>query len=205
MTAGRPAFPVLRWMALAWLAIYVPCYAWAYGPANFLFLCNLAVFLVAAGLWRGDAMLLSSQAVGLLAVSLVWTADFSSRLATGAHWIGGTEYMWDSKWPAFARALSLYHVAAPLVLLHGLRRLGYDARGYPLQSALAVAGVLLGRLFGPDANINGAFADPMFRRVWGPPPIHLAVVAGALVLGVYPLTHLVLRRAFRPAVSSGEA
>jgi len=198
MMAARPAFPVLRWLALLWLAVYVPSYTMAYGLANFLFLCNLAVFLIAAGLWAGSALLLSSQAVGILVVSLVWTADFALRILTGTHWIGGTEYMWDPKWPLFPRALSLYHVATPFVLLHGLRRLGYDRRGYLLQCAIAVAGLIAGRLLGPDANVNGAFADPMFKRAWGPPPIHMAVVAGALTLVVYPLTHLLLKRAYPP-------
>lgn len=204
MTAERPAFPALRWLALAWLALYVPSYAVAYGFANFLFLCNLGVFLVAAGLWAGNALLLSSQAVGILLVSLVWTADLSSRLLTGAHWLGGTEYMWDPKWPIFTRLLSLYHVATPFVLLHALRRLGYDPRAYPLQSSIAIAGVLVGRLFGPDENINGAFMDPMFKRAWGPPPVHMAVVAATLVLGVYPLTHFALRRMFHLAINPTE-
>ena len=39
----------------------------------------------------------------------------------------------------------------------------------------------------------------MFKRAWGPPLIHMAVVAATLVLGIYPLAHLLLRRAFRPA------
>jgi len=199
VTARRAAFPVLRWIALAWLAVYVPAYAVAYGFANFLFLCNLGVLLIAFGLWTGSALLLSSQAVGLLVVSAVWTLDLASRLLTGAHWIGVTEYMWDPRWPLFTRLLSLYHTATPFLLLYTLRRVGYDARAYLFQSALAVAGILVGRLFGPQANVNGAYVDPMFKRAWGPPPVHMAVVAATLVLGVYPLAHLVLRRAFRAA------
>ena len=67
MKAGEPAFPLLRWWALAWLAVYAPAYAVAYGFANFLFLCNVGVFIVVAGLWFGSALLLSSQAVGIFA------------------------------------------------------------------------------------------------------------------------------------------
>ncbi len=44
-------FPRLRWAAAAFLAVYVPAYALAYGLANFLFLCNLSVLLAGAGLW----------------------------------------------------------------------------------------------------------------------------------------------------------
>lgn len=195
-----PAFPVLRWVALAWLAVYLPAYALAYGWANFLFLCNLGVFVLTAGLWTGSALLVSSQAIGVLVVDLVWTADLLLRLLTGRHWIGGTEYMWDPQWPLVTRLLSLYHAATPLLIVHGLRRLGYDPRGLALQSALAVVFVVAGRFLDPALNVNGAFADPLFKRAFGPAPLHLAVVAGTLVLLVYPATHGVLRRLCRPAV-----
>lgn len=200
MTGAAPAFPVLRLIALAWLGVYLPAYALAYGWANFLFLCNLGVLILAAGLWTGSALLLSSQAIGMLVVDLVWTADLLSRLLTGAHWIGGTEYMWDPQWPLFTRLLSLYHATTPLLIVHALRRLGYDPRAYWLQAAMAAICVPLGRLLGPAANVNGAFLDPIFKRAWGPAPVHLAVVAGALVLVVYPLTHVALRRIFQPSL-----
>lgn len=192
---SAPAFPRLRWAALLWVALYLPSYAAAYGFANFLFLCNLGLFVTALGLWTGSAFLLSSQALGMLAVSLAWTADLVSRLLTGTHWIGGTEYMWDPKWPLPTRLLSLYHAAVPCVLVYALRRVGYDPRGYRLQAGLAVAGVLVARMLGPEANVNHAFVDAILKRSFEPAPLHVLVIAGALVLVVYPLTHLVLARA----------
>jgi len=191
------AFPVLRWAALAFVLVLVPAYAAAYGPANFLFLCNLSVFLTTIGLWTGSRLLLSSQAVGLLAIAAAWTLDLALRLLLGRHLIGGTEYMWDERFPLVTRLLSFYHVAESAVLLYALRRLGYDRRGYLLQSAIAIAAVWAGRLAGPSANVNHAFVDPLFRRAWGGAASHVAAVAGTLVLVVYPLTHLALARAFR--------
>jgi len=191
------AFPVLRWAALAFVLVLVPAYAAAYGPANFLFLCNLSVFLTTIGLWTGSRLLLSSQAVGLLAIAAAWTLDLALRLLLGRHLIGGTEYMWDQRFPLVTRLLSFYHVAESAVLLYALRRLGYDRRGYLLQSAIAIAAVWAGRLLGPSANVNHAFVDPLFRRAWGGAASHVAAVAGTLVLVVYPLTHLALARAFR--------
>ena len=47
---GRHLFPRLRWLGLAWLVIYLPSYAAAYGFANFLFLCNLGVMLIPVSL-----------------------------------------------------------------------------------------------------------------------------------------------------------
>ncbi len=187
-------FPRLRWAAVAWMAVYVPSYAFAYGFVNFLFLCNLAVILVAVGIWTCSRLLLSSQAVGILLVGGVWTLDFGSRLLTGSHLIGGTEYMWDPQWPLFTRLLSLYHVILPVLLVVVLRRIGYDRHGYLLQSAIAIVGVVVGRFFGPTANINDAFVDPILKKTWGGPVTHLAVVSGALVLVAYPLTHWLLLR-----------
>ena len=159
-------FPVLRWAALAFVLVLVPAYAAAYGPANFVFLCNLSVFLTAIGLWTGSRLLLSSQAVGLLAIAAAWTLDLALRLLLGRHLIGGTEYMWDARFPLVTRLLSFYHVAVSAVLLYALRRLGYDRRGYLLQSAIAVAAVSAGRLAGA-----GGERQPRVRRSDLPPRV----------------------------------
>lgn len=190
----RPGFPRLRWAVAAFLAVYLPGYALAYGLANFLFLCDISVVLAAVGIWTGSRLLLSSQAVGSTLVGVAWTADVASRLLTGRHLIGATAYMWEPQNPLFARLLSLYHVALPVALLLALRRLGYDARGFWLQSAIAIVAVAAGRLFGPAANINYAYVEPLLKRTWGGPVTHVAVVAGFLVLVVYPLTHALLAR-----------
>jgi len=191
---SAPCFPRLRWVAAAFLATYVPAYGVAYGLANFLFLCNLSVVLAAAGLWTCGRLLLSSQAVAILLVGAAWTLDLASRLLTGSHSIGGTEYMWDPQWPLFTRLLSLYHMALPVLLVLALRRIGYDPRGYWLQSGIAIVGVSIGRLFGPAVNLNYAYVEPLFKRTWGGPVTHVAAVAGFLVLLAYPLTHLLLLR-----------
>jgi hypothetical protein len=197
---NRPAFPVLRWCALAWLLVYVPAYTVAYGVANFAFLCNLSVFLVAAGLWWDSALILSSQAVGLFMIATAWSLDLVSRLVTGSHWIGGTEYMWDPQWPLVTRCMSLYHVVIPVLLIHALRRIGYDRRGLWLQSGIALLAVPAGRLLPPDLNVNHAFVDPVLQRSFEPAALHLGLVAGVLVLIVYPLTAAGLRR-FLPGVA----
>jgi hypothetical protein len=124
-----PGFPRLRWAAAAFLAVYLPGYALAYGLANFVFLCNLSVILAGVGIWTRSRLLLSSQAVASLLVGLAWTADVAFRLLSGRYLIGATAYMWDGQWPLFTRLLSLYHVALPVVLVLALRRIGYDARG----------------------------------------------------------------------------
>jgi hypothetical protein len=185
-------FPRLRWAVAGFLALYVPSYWIAYGLVNFTFLCNLSVILAAIGVWTCSRLLLSSQAIAILFVGTAWTLDVAGRLLVGRHLIGGTEYMWDRQWPLPTRLLSLYHVALPVTLVYALRRVGYDARGYWLQSAIALTGVLAGRLFGPQLNINSAFVDPILKRTWGGPLTHVAVVASALFLVAYPVSHFVL-------------
>jgi hypothetical protein len=195
----KPAFPHARWVALAALAVYLLTYTRVYGLPNFLFLCNLSVILVCVGLWTANSLLLSSQAVGLLVVGTAWGLDVLSWFLFGAHAIGGTEYMWDPRYPLFARLLSLYHVVLPVTLVWALRRIGYDRRGYGLQCLIALVGVPLGRLFPAAMNLNGAYTDPLFGKTWGDPVVHVVAVWGFLIVVVYPLGHLVLSRLLPPA------
>ena len=175
----------------------MPAYWAFYGPVVFLNLCDIAVILTCVGLWRGSAFLLSTQAVSSLVVDAAWLLDLGWRAATGRHLLGGTEYMWDPGYPAWLRALSLFHVLLPVTLLFGLRRVGYDRRALAVQSAIAAAVLAASRTFGPEANVNFSFTDP-FGRSWGPAPVHLAVIVGGLVL-VYAATAFVLGRWLPPA------
>jgi hypothetical protein len=195
--AAERTLPRLAWLGIAWLAIYVPAYASAYGLANFLFLCNLGVMITAVGLIAGSRLLVASQAVAAPVIAIAWGLDAGWRLLFGHHLFGGTEYMWDASLPHFTRLLSLYHLLWPLLLLYCLRRSGYDRRGWPLQAAIAATAIVAARLFTSTAeNINFAFSDPFFHRQLGPAPLHLLLVWLALAGVAYGITHLALRRAF---------
>jgi hypothetical protein len=57
------------WLKLAYTAfvgMMVPVYWRTYGPTNFLYFCDVAVFLTLAGLWTGNASLVSTAAVGIV-------------------------------------------------------------------------------------------------------------------------------------------
>ncbi len=191
--AAPAAFPVVRWLAVAWLLVWATAYARGWGLANFLHLCDLAVVLTCVGLWRGSPLLLSSQALSSLVVDVAWDIDLAWRLATGRHLIGGTEYMFDPRFPLALRMLSLFHVVLPVLLVWAVRRVGYDRRGFALQAAIAVLAVAAARLAPAAANINYAHADPFFGRQWGPAPVHVAVIVAPLVLALYWPTHRALR------------
>ncbi len=187
-------FPRLRWVAVLWLAVWLPAYWRVWGWANFLHLCDVTVILTCVGLWFGNSLLLSSQAVASLVVDLAWTLDVTWRLVLGKHLIGGTEYMWDARFPLWVRLLSVFHLFWPLLVVWTLRRVGYDRRGWLLQSAIAAVLLVVSRLVQPALNINFAYRDPLFGRAWGPAPVHLAVILLGVIVVIYWPTHLVLAR-----------
>ena len=194
------AFPRTRYWALGFLLVWVPSYARVWGWRNFLFLCDINVFATVLGFWRGSALLLSSQAVGGVLLNAIWTADVGARLLTGRHLLGGTEYMWDARYPLEVRLLSLFHIALPVAQLLALRKTGYDRRGIWLQMGIVGGALVLSRALGlPEKNPNFAFRDPFFNRSWGPPLAHLAVTFAAVVVGVILPTHALLSRLYRPA------
>ena len=197
--ASHPkSFPTwIRWSALAWLLVWIPTYWHTWGVANFLHLCDIAVVLTCLGLWSNSPLLLSSQAVSSLLIDTAWAVDAATRFLTGRHWIGGTEYLFDSSFPLWVRLLSLFHVVMPFLLLWALHRVGYDRRGWFAQSAIAIPVVVFARLAAtPVTNINFVYADPFFHRSWGPWPLHLIAVLAFLVFVVYLPTHLLLSRLF---------
>jgi hypothetical protein len=202
---GPRAFPRLRLVALGWLLLWTPAYAWGYGWANFLQLCDLAVILTCAGLWRGSPLLLSMQALSSLVIDVCWDLDLAWRALAGRHLIGGTEYMWDPRFPLALRLLSLFHLVWPPLLWWALRRVGYDRRALLAQAALAIVVLAVSRAVRPDVNINFAQADPFTHRSWGPAAVHVGFTAAVLVGIVYVPTHALLGRVMpRPrTISAG--
>jgi hypothetical protein len=184
----------LRLAAAVWLVLFVAAYGWAYGAANFIRLCDVAVILTCLGIMTGSALLVSSQAVSSLIVDLAWDLDLLWHLLFGRKLIGGTEYMWDGHYPLWVRLMSLFHVVWPTLLIAVLRRRGYDPRGLPLQCGIAALVLVASRFILPDENLNYAYLDPFFNRSWGPAPLHLALTFVVLVAVVYWPTHAALRR-----------
>lgn len=198
-----PVLPLwVRWACVLWLVVWIPAYWKFWGPANFLHVCDIAVLLACAGIWFSDALLISSQAIASLFADTVWCLDVLWRVAFGKHLFGGTEYLWDARFPLWVRMLSLFHVALPLLLLWALRRTGYDRRGWILQSAIAAPILVAARFADPAKNINYAFRDPLFHRAWGPAPVHLAVMWLGFVVITYLPLHLLLARLYAPPLAT---
>lgn len=178
-----------------WMAVWIPVYWMHAGPTNFLWLCDVANFLIALALWAESPLLISAQAVGVLFVQIVWCGDYFGRLILGRHPIGGTEYMFDEAKPLYLRLFSLFHVAMPPLLLWSVKRLGYDRRGWLLQTA--ITWVLLPAtwlLVAPDRNVNWVWKPFGKPQELLTPPIYLLALCFLYPLLLYLPTHLALRR-----------
>lgn len=195
------------WLKLGvtlWAAYYVPAYLWYYGAIPFLWFCNLGNLMLVAGIWLRSALLISMVALSVLIVQVLWVVDLFGRLLLSFHPIGGTEYMWDEKIPLWIRAISLFHVAVPVLLLFLLRRLGYDRRAFPAQTALAWIVLPVCYFFtSPVLNLNWVFG--LFGKVqtWGwPGGLYLAVTMAGYAVLLYLPTHLLLSRRIGPPPGS---
>lgn len=188
--------PVPLWLKLlytAWMVVWVPVYWVHSGPDNFLWLCDVANFVVAVALWAGSPLLFSSQAVGVLLIQALWMVDFFTALAIGVHPIGGTEYMFDAATPLWHRSFSLFHVFVPVLLVWALYRLGYDRRGWRLQAVLTWAVLPATYLFSdPERNINWLWKPFGVEQTLVPAPVWLALSLLLYPAVIYFPTHLAL-------------
>jgi len=192
MPRNSHPFPVLRWFSVLWMLVWFPAYFHVWGLTNLLHLCDVAVILSFLGIWFANSLLLSSQAVGCIAAGIFWIADVGWRWATGRFLVGGTDYMFDGRYPLWVRLLSTFHIGLPLVLLWTLRKVGYDKRAFALQSAIAAFLLLISRFLPAALNMNYAYADPVWHRTWGNAPAHIAVILFAIIVLIYLPTHLLI-------------
>jgi len=182
----------------AFVGVLGPSYWASYGPANFLWFSDVALFVTLAALWLESPFLASMQAVSVVFLELVWVADFLVRLLSGVQVVGLSSYMFDPGLPAYLRGLSLFHLVLPFLLLWLVWRLGYDRRAWLAQVAAALVVLPVCYFFtDPSANINWVRGPGQGPQAWMPPGLYLAVLMAFFPLAVYLPTHLVLRGVFR--------
>jgi len=80
---------------------------------------------------------------------------------------GMTDYMFKHENSLFLRALSLFHGWLPFLLAFLVWRLGYDRRGFPVWSGLAVALLLICFLLLPPPHPNPGLTPVNINYVWG--------------------------------------
>ena len=192
--------PELLWLKIVYtlfICVLVPVYWVRYGPGNFLWFSDIALFTTAAALWLESSLLASMMAVSVLVLESVWIIDFLIGLIAGSSVIGLSAYMFDSKISLPVRALSLFHIAMPVILVWLLHRFGYDRRALIAQTVLAWI-VLPASYFltSPSQNINWVYGPGNGPQKWMPAPLYLILLMLAFPLVLYLPTHFLLKKLF---------
>ena len=188
------------WLKMAYTIVAVvtlTVYFVKIGPKNYLWFSDIALLLTGVALWLESPLLAGMMAVSVLLPEIVWNVSFFGELLTGKRIGGVVGYMFDQDQPRYLRALSLFHVFLPVLLVWLVWRLGYAPEAWLAQTALAwIVLPLTYGLTDPEDNINwvyGPLGKPQ-KRV--PPLVYLALLMLALALLVYLPTHLLLRAVF---------
>jgi hypothetical protein len=201
---------VVKWGFTAFMAVLVPTYWYHYGPTNFLYFCDIALFLTLFAVWRNNSLAASAAAVGILIPQLFWCVDFVFELS-GMHLSHMTSYMVDDRRPLFLRSLSLFHGWLPFLLLFIVYKLGYDKRALRTWTTLAWSVCLVAFFFLPAAgaevpsvntplNVNYVYGlnDSKPQEFMNAYAYLVCWVVGLFVVFFVP-THLALRKFFKAA------
>jgi hypothetical protein len=185
------------WLKLGY-GVFVPflivVYWPRYGPSNFLWLSDIALFFAAAAVIFENPRLASMPAVGVLPLEIFWTIDF---ILLGR--FGLTSYMFDKQYPLWLRAISLFHLALPPTLLWMLWRFGYDPAAFPVQVVLTIAVLFFCYAFtDPEKNINWVYGPGEKPQKKMQPRRYFAILVVGIPLCVITPTHFVLLWLFGP-------
>ena len=168
-----------------------------YGPRNLLWLSDIALIGAVPAMWLEDARIGSVLAVAVLLPELLWNLDFVLRILTRRRWTGLTDYMFEAERPLSLRALSLFHVPLPLVMIWLLHAYGYDAR-VALPGAIALAAIVLPwsrAVSPPEKNINWTYGLGARQVTW-PASLYVGVLLLGFIALVFLPTHFALARIF---------
>ena len=193
----------------AFMAVLVPFYWYTYGPTNFLYFCDVALFFALGALWLESPLLASMPAIGILLPQALWCVDFLGGCIGHAP-VGLSDYMFDAKKPLFVRGLSFFHFWLPFLLLYLVWQLGYDRRALVFWAALSWVLQLVGYFFLPEpgaqgdnpnlpVNVNYVFGfDDKVAQTWMPGGWFLVLMMVALPVLLFAPTHFLLVWLARP-------
>ncbi|MFM9937899.1 MAG: hypothetical protein ACKVP7_00215 [Hyphomicrobiaceae bacterium] len=194
------------WLKLAYtafMAVLVPVYWINYGPSNFLYFCDIALFITLVGVWREDKLLVSMPAVGILAPQALWVADYAAHFA-GLTITGMTDYMFNAESSRFLRGLSLFHGWLPFMLLFLVWRVGYDRRAFAAWTVLAWATLLVCYFLMPGpmpnpgnmpVNINYVHGlSDTAAQTWMHPLLWLTGLMVLMPIALFAPVHVLLSR-----------
>jgi hypothetical protein len=188
------------WIKLAYTAftvVTVTVYVRRYPLWNFLWFSDIALIATVPALWLESSLLASMMLVGVLLPELLWNGAFFIRLLTGVRLFGLTDYMFDSTKPRYLRAISLFHVFLPLLLLWMVARLGYHPDAFLWQTALAWIVLPLSYFLGDPKveNLNWVYGWTSRQQTRMPPLAYLGLMTIGFPLLIFLPTHLILKLA----------
>ena len=182
------------------LCVLVPVYWVKWGPKNFLWFSDIALLTTGVALWLESALLASMMALAIALPELAWNADFFGRLLTGRQMLGLSGYMFDRGKSQFLRALSLFHVVLPVVLLWMVYRLGYDDRALLFQTVVALIVLpVTWWITDPADNVNWVYGPGSKPQARMDRRAYLVLTMISFPLVFYLPTHLLLRTVFGQA------
>jgi len=181
------------------VCVLVPVYWMERGPANFLWISDVALLAIVPALWMENRFLTSMMAVGALLPELAWNLDFFLRLITGIDVIGlnATGYMFESDYTPLFKFFSLFHVVLLPLLIWMIYRLGYDTRAVYAQTLLIW--ILLPVCYlatDPERNLNWVFGIGSPPQTWVSGDLYLVLLMLAYPLLVIVPTHFMLKAVF---------
>ncbi|MEO9933896.1 hypothetical protein [Rhodopirellula bahusiensis] len=207
MNRSTPSQTIPLWIKIAFtsfVAVLTPYYWIEYGPTNFLYFCDVALFLAVAAVWTERPIFASMAAVGITIPQLLWQVDFVGQLI-GVPATGMTNYMFDPGISLFARGLSFFHFWLPMLLIYLVWRLGYDRRAFVAWTGIAWLLLVVCYFLMPPAgaeldfpnqphNINYVHGmDDAQPQQWMPGWAWLSMLFVGLPAVIYYPTHLVLK------------
>jgi len=188
------------WIKIAYtlfVAVTVVVYSFKYSLGNFLWFSDIALLTSVPALWLESSLLASMIAVGIALPEVLWNVSFFGQLLTGRRITGLTDYMFDPHKPLYLRALSLFHVFLPVMLLWMIHVMGYAPDAWIAQTALTWVVLPLTYFFtNPEENVNWVFGPGAKPQKRIPPLIYLGLLLIGFPLLVSLPTHLLLQMLF---------
>lgn len=188
------------WIKIAYTAfviVTVVVYFRKYGPGNFLWFSDIALITMVPALWLQSRFLASMMAVGTLVPEIFWNISFFARIITGKRMSGLTDYMFDPKYPLYLRALSLFHIFLPALMIWMVAKFGYAPNAWFAQTVLALIVLPLSYLLTDvRENVNRVHGPGRKPQKLMPPMVYVGLLMILFPVAIYLPTHFMLKWLF---------
>jgi hypothetical protein len=187
------------WFKVAYtLAVlaFILIYWQRYGPRNFLWFSDIAFIGAVPAMWLESPLISGVLGCMVLLPEVLWNVDYVLRLLLRRRITGLTEYMFDPAIPRWLRAVSLFHVPLPLVLIWLVAAYGYPEESLAASAVIGAVVLLLSYwLSSENKNINWVFGLGRVQHRL-PRLVYLGLLYAGFVVVVFLPTHWLLLRFF---------